>query len=54
MKKKQYTCPETSVLEFAEMQALLVDSPIRIANDKDYDEENVEDLRDENGDIWAD
>ena len=53
MKRKKYIQPRICVVQM-EPTAILAGSYIRKASDEDYKEENISNLRDTDGNIWAD
>ena len=53
MKKKEYIKPEMNVFQM-ETQAILAGSEIKKGAEEDYDEDVVNDYRDQSGCIWAD
>lgn len=54
MNKKRYIKPQVEVVEI-EPQQILAGSgnTIKFANDEDYEDENVGNLRDSEGGLWA-
>ena len=53
MEKKEYIKPEIAVLQM-EAQAILAGSEIKMATDDDYNDENINNLTDGNGNIFID
>ena len=48
-----YLKPETVIVK-VQSQAVLANSSMRMADEEDYSEENIERLTDGNGGLWSD
>ena len=53
MKKKEYIRPEICVVQM-EVHSILTNSQISVAQESDYEEEEIDDYWDSGKGIWAD